>query len=123
MTDQHAELVRANTHTLTFSSDKGWTSWRLRCGFQASDPDRPCWPHTEYGEPYDQEAGEGTGCVYEDWISNSDEGFTDFEWTFDLAKAHWNGNSFEFTIGMLLHRHDDGVGEPEGPDSDGSGCA
>jgi hypothetical protein len=98
-----SEHNRPNAHTLVFSVEKGWDSWRLVCGFDRTDPERPCWPHTEDGERYSQENGERDGCVYEEWVSEvGTEGFRDVTLCFDLTEAHWGGDHFQFTVGRLI---------------------
>jgi hypothetical protein len=107
-------------HTIEATLEAGWgLSCKLVCHFDPSDSDRPCWPHTEYGEPYSQEKGQASGCVYYDWFG--EEGWEatvgpDKVLRFSLAEAKWDGDHFTFQVGDLLPSSSDDF-RPEGDDA------
>lgn len=94
-------------HTVRLVIDQGVYP-RLHCPFDPADTARPCWNHTESGEPYGLEEGIAAGCVYKDWIE--DDGIDAFkgsvEVTFALASADWHGDYFEFRLGQVQPSQD-----------------
>ena len=87
-------------HTVRLVIEEGVYPF-IDCPFDPADQSRPCWPHTEFGEPFSAEKGTSDGCVYKDWVENEGiEAFTGkLELSFALAAADWRGDHFDFSIG------------------------
>lgn len=97
--------MKENTHNaiVVVEPEFGIVSYRIDCSWAANDPSRPCWPLNMSGTPYDQADGENQGCVYQDWVENT-ECLTGPEVAlrFELGEASWEGDCFQFTLGKLV---------------------
>lgn len=98
-------------HTIEVTFEAKWgVSSRLVCHEPVDDPERPCWSHTEEGEPYPFDKGVAAGCVYIDWWENDGMdclGGPDKKIAFDLADAEWDGDGFTFILGDQIGRGTD----------------
>lgn len=70
---------------------------RVECPYEGTDVARPCWPHTEGGEP---EPSPQEMCTYESWIENLGPGeLLHGSQEFQLrAVARWEGGNFELYL-------------------------
>lgn len=91
-------------HTVKVLLDQGGVYPTMECGFDPADRLRPCWPHDENGEPFSDEAGAKSGCVYFDWMGEigGESIVNEVELRFRLGSAVWNDDGFDFELGEVV---------------------
>lgn len=93
-------------HTVEVNFEAKWgVTSNLVCHEDAGDDERPCWAHTEAGEPYAYDDGVKAGCMYTEWFENTDGletlGGDTVTVKFALGDAEWDGDGFTFVLGDL----------------------
>jgi len=86
------------THLVRIDFDRGWPTALMVCPYDATDPDRPCRPHDEDGEP----SVPGDFCNWEAWFSEGGldcvgSGSVDMP----VARAEWDADGFIFHLAAL----------------------